>query len=277
VLLDRSVGPALVRRQLGRHLRRLRLVAGKTHADAETAGMGHRSTLWRIEAGRGKVRPSTVRALCWLYDADDATSDVLYAMACQVEQPGWWEECRNDLPTWFSVYVELESAAVRVSTYQPSVVDGLLQTADYARAVLAAGHPAASPDDVDRQVTIRLQRQRELLERADPLRLDVVLCESVLLRAVGGSAVLAAQRDHLRAVNANETVDIRVLALATGAHPAVRSQFTVLELVDDADPDVVYLESIQGGRYLEMPSDLARYRSIFAELRARSTPLEEYL
>ena len=79
--VDQVEEPALVRRQLGRHLRRLRLAAGKTHADAETAGMGHRSTLWRIEAGRAKVRPSTVRALCWLYDADDATSDALYAMA----------------------------------------------------------------------------------------------------------------------------------------------------------------------------------------------------
>lgn len=275
--VDHAEEPALVRRQLGRHLRRLRLAAGKTHADAETAGMGHRSTLWRIEAGRAKVRPSTVRALCWLYDADDATGDALYAMARQAEQPGWWEEYRGDLPTWFTLYVELEAAARRISTYQPSVVDGRLQTPDYARAVFAAGYPQPPADDVERQVAIRVQRQRQLLTRENPVQLNVVLCESVLLRAVGGPAVLAAQREHLGVVNQRENVDLRVLTFAAGAHPAIRSQFTVLDLEGEADPDVVYLESIQGGRYLETSSDLARYRGIFAELRERATPLEEYL
>jgi transcriptional regulator with XRE-family HTH domain len=275
-LVDQADEPALVRRQLGRHLRRLRLAAGKTHADAETAGMGHRSTLWRIEAGRAKVRPSTVRALCWLYDADEATSDALYAMARQAEQPGWWEEFRDDLPGWFTLYVELETAARRISTYQPSVVDGLLQTPDYARAVFAAGYPPPTADDVERQVTIRVQRQQQLLARPDPVRLSLVLCESVLQRAVGGPSVLAAQREQLRTLNQWENVDVRVLTFASGAHPAVRSQFTVLDLDGDADPDVVYLESLQGGRYLETPSELARYRGIFAELRSRAIPLEEY-
>lgn len=276
-LIDHIEEPALVRRQLGHHLRRLRLAAGKTHADAETAGMGHRSTLWRIEAGRAKVRPSTVRALCWLYDADDATSDALYAMARQAEQPGWWEEYRGDLPTWFTLYVELEAAARRISTYQPTVVDGLLQTADYARAVLAAGYPRPSADDVERQVSIRLQRQQQLLARENPVRLSMVLCESVLLRAVGGPVVLAAQREHLCAVNERESVDVRVLTFAAGAHPAVGGRLTVLDLDGGADPDVVYLEALNGGRYLEASSDLAWYRGIFAELRERATPLEEYL
>lgn len=174
-LVDHAEEPALVRRQLGRHLRRLRLAAGKTHADAETAGMGHRSTLWRIEAGRAKVRPSTVRALCWLYDADAATSDALYAMARQAEQPGWWEEYRDDLPTWFAFYVELEAAARRISTYQPTLVDGLLQTADYARAVFAAGYPRPSAAVVERKAAFRLQRQQRLLAREDPVHLSVVL------------------------------------------------------------------------------------------------------
>jgi transcriptional regulator with XRE-family HTH domain len=276
-VVEQADEPALVRRQLGHHLRRLRLAAGKTHADAETAGMGHRSTLWRIEAGRAKVRPSTVRALCWLYDANDTTSDALYAMARQAEQPGWWEEFRGDLPTWFTLYVELEAAARRISTYQPSVVDGLLQTPDYARAIFTAGYPKPSADDVERQIAIRSQRQQQLLTRRDPVHLNLVLCESVLLRAVGGPAVLAAQREHLRLLNQRETIDVRVLTFAAGAHPAVRGQFTVLDLDSDADPDVVYLETLNGGRYLETSSELARYRGVFAELSSRATPLEEYL
>jgi hypothetical protein len=276
-LVEDADEPALVRRQLGRHLRRLRLAAGKTHGDAETAGMGHRSTMWRIEAGRGKVRPSTVRALCWLYAADEATSDALYAMARQAEQPGWWEEYRNDLPGWFTLFVELEAAARRISTYRPNVVDGLLQTPDYARALFAAGRPRRSAEEVERQVQIRLGRQRQLLARADPLQLNVVLCESVLWRAVGGPAVLAAQREHLRLLIERENIDVRIASFAAGAHPAVDGHLSVLDLDGEADPDVVYLESIRSARYLELPSELALYRGIFAEVWERATPLEEYL
>jgi transcriptional regulator with XRE-family HTH domain len=275
--VEHAEEPALVRRQLGRHLRRLRLAAGKTHADAETAGMGHRSTLWRIEAGRAKARPSTVRALCWLYDVDDATSDALYAMARRAEQPGWWEEFRADLPTWFALYIELEAAARRISIYQPNVVDGLLQTPDYARAVLAASYPRRPAEDVERQVEIRLQRQQQLFAREGTVHLNVVLCESVLQRAVGGPAVLAAQRERLAALNGRGTVDLRVLTFAAGAHPAVGGGLTVLDLDSDADPDVVYLESIHEGRYLEISSELALYRGIFGELWERAIPLEEYL
>ena len=276
-LVENADEPALVRRQVGRHLRRLRLAAGKTHADAETAGMGHRSTLWRVEAGRGKVRPSTVRALCWLYGADDATSDALYAMARRAEQPGWWEEYRGDLPGWFTLYVELEAAAQRINTYQPNVVDGLLQIPDYARALFAAGHPRRSAEEVERQVQIRLGRQQQLLARADPVQLKMVLCESTLLRVVGGPDVLAAQREHLRLLNRRGNIDVRVLTFATGAHPAIKSQLTILDLDSEADPDVVYLESIQGARYLETLSELALYRGIFAEVWECATPLEEYL
>jgi hypothetical protein len=276
-LVDHAEEPALVRRQLGRHLRRLRLAAGKTHGDAETAGMGHRSTMWRIEAGRAKVRPSTVRALCWLYDADDATSDALYAMARQAEQPGWWEEYRSDLPGWFTLYVELEAAARRISTYQPNVVDGRLQTPDYARALFAADHPRPSAEEIERRVQIRLGRQQQVFAREDPAHLDLVLCESVLLRAIGGPAVLADQREHLRQLNQRANIDVRVLALTTGAHPAIDGPFTVLDLDSDVDPDVVYVESLQGGRYLETSSELALYRGIFTEVWERATPLEECL
>jgi hypothetical protein len=269
--------PALVRRQLGRHLRRLRIAAGKTHGDVEIAGMGHRSTMWRIEAGRARVRPSTVRALCWLYGADEATSDALYAMALQTERPGWWEEYRSDLPGWFTLYVELETASRRISTYQPNVVDGLLQTPDYARALFASRYPRRSPEEVERQVQIRLERQQQVLAREDPVHLVLVLGEAALLWAIGGPEVLAAQREHVRLLNQRANIDVRVLTFTAGAHPAIDGPFTVLELDSDADPDVAYLDSIQGGRYLERPSELALYRGILAEIRNRAIPLEEYL
>jgi transcriptional regulator with XRE-family HTH domain len=271
-----SRAPALVRRQLGRQLRRLRLEAGKTHADAETAGMGHRSTLWRIEAGRAKVRPATVRALCWLYGADELTSNALYSMACQAQNSGWWEDYESEMPSWFTLYVQLEAEAAVLSTYQPTVIDGLLQTAEYARAVLTAGLPHPSAADVDLQMNIRRERQKTTLDRPDPLRMDVVLCEAALLRRVGGTAVHEAQVEHLRRLDETSHVDIRVLTLDAGAHPALRGRFTILELPSPADPDVVYLESLDGGRYLEKPTDLQRYSTIHRALKELAIPLKEY-
>lgn len=268
--------PALVRRHLGRALRRLRLAAGKTHADAETAGMGHRSTLWRIEAGRAKVRPSTIRALCWLYGVDDTTADALYEMACRAEQGGWWEEFRGDLPAWFTLYVGLEAEAHRISTFHPGVVDGLLQTPDYARAVFAAGLPRPAPEELERQVAIRLERQRRAFDRPEPLRLCAVLCESVLRRQIGGADVLAEQITHLRRMDETDHIEVRVLRFSTGGHPAIRGRLTVLDLPSDAGPDVVYLEALNGGRYLETRAELEHYRGIFSRLRELAVPMEEY-
>ena len=173
-LTNGNAEPTLVQRQLGRQLRQLRVRAGKTHADAEIVGMGHRSTLWRIEAGRSRPRPATVRALCWLYGADSPTTETLYAMACQ-NAPGWWEEYQSDLPSWFTLYVRLEAEARTLYTFQPNVVHGLLQTPDYARAVLAVDDPRPTAEDVERQVAIRRERRHTAFDRPDPLQLDLVL------------------------------------------------------------------------------------------------------
>ena len=275
--MDDVEEPALVRRQLGRQLRRLRLDARKTHADAETAGMGHRSTLWRIEAGRAKVRPSTVRALCWLYDVDTATTDALYSMACRAEQPGWWEEYRSDLPTWFTLYVELEAEARALSSYHPSVVHGLLQTPDYARALFASDLPQPSPDDIERQVEIRMARQRRCLDRTEPLQLSVVLGEAALRCPVGGAEVLRAQLAHLTGLAALDHVTVRVLPFSAGAHPALKGAFNVLDLASTDDPDVAYVEALDGARYLEKAADLARFRALFAAVSERAVSLEDVL
>jgi hypothetical protein len=259
---------------LGRQLRGLRERARKTHADAEVAGLGHRSTLWRIEAGRSRANPATVRALCWLYGADEETTETLYTMSQRCRQPGWWEEYGSHLPSWFTLYVGLEDEARSLSTYQPSVVDGLLQTREYAAALLSVG--AASPADAERQVCLRLDRQRAVFEREDPLRLSVVLGEGALRCAIGGPQVLRGQLEHLRAVDRLPYVEVRVLPFAVGWHPALRGGFTVLDMPDPADPDVVYVEAVDGARYRETAAELRHFRSVFASVQERSVPLEEF-
>lgn len=238
--------------------------------------MGHRSTVWRIEAGRSKANPAVVRGLCWLYGVDEQTSDALYEMAMQRQKPGWWVAYGSDLPSWFTLYVGLEAEACRLSTFQQSWVHGLLQTPEYARAVLSEGS-ATTGSELDRQVAIRLDRQRAVFERPEPLDLRIVLDEGALRRPIGGLTVLREQQDHLRLLNRRPHIEIRVLPIDVGWHPALRGGFTVLDMPDPADPDVVYIEAPDGARYLETAADLERFRVTFMSLQERSVGLEEFL
>jgi transcriptional regulator with XRE-family HTH domain len=136
-------GTNLVRRQLGRKLRRLREAAHKTEQDVVESTICSRASLWRIETGRVPVKVGTVRALCWLYDADKETTDALASLALGTTAEGWWEDSYGDvLPSWFKLYLDLEAAAAEIRTYDAELVHGLLQTADYARAVYQAAQPS---------------------------------------------------------------------------------------------------------------------------------------
>src|SRR5437016_13138803 len=128
-------GSTVIRRQLGRRLRKLRETAGKTERDVEEARLASRTKLWRIEAGKVGVRIADVRTLCWLYGADQQTTDALAALAAGTSTQGWWEDYGDVLADWFGLYVGLEAAATEVRMYDPELVPGLLQTAAYIRTL----------------------------------------------------------------------------------------------------------------------------------------------
>jgi transcriptional regulator with XRE-family HTH domain len=270
-------GSTVLRRQLGRRLRRLREAAGKSERDIEEASLASRATLWRIETGKTPVKVADVRALCWLYGADRATTDALAGMAVGTTAQGWWEDYGDVVPDWFGLYVGLEATAAQLRIYDPELVHGLLQTPDYIGAVVRAAQPGVDERMVRRQIELRGERQQTLNRQPAPLRLSAVFGAGVLARPVGGEAVMAAQVRRLRELAALAHVEVRVLPWSAGAHAAMHTgAFTVLDFDDPDDPAVVYLETHTGARYLERPEELAAYRRLFDLVHQQSVPIEEY-
>lgn len=262
----------MVRRQLGRRLRRLREAAGKTAADVAQAGIASKAKLSRVENGWSVVKMADVRTMCWLYGADPATTDRLGRMALGTSGPGWWEEHSGDPAD--RLYTGLEAQASRLCCYEPELVPPLLQTPDYLRAVAGASAEPGDPATRQAELSNRVQAQ---LERAVPLQVCAVLDAGVLGRVVGGSEVMTAQTRRLLQQNRLPQVEIRVLPWSAGAHAAMRGAFCVLEFADPEDPTVACVETLTGTRYAELPTEVARYRRVFASIWRQSMSLGQYL
>jgi transcriptional regulator with XRE-family HTH domain len=268
-------GQRVVRRALGRRLTRLRTANGKSRREVAEARLGmSEPTLHRIETGKVPVTAANVRALCWLYGADESITNALAELALGTSQEEWWD-ANPVIPDWFKLYVGLEASAARVSSYDGEVVPGELQTEPYARAVFGADRPGAS-EEADRQVKLRLHRQRTLFNRRPAPTLITVLGEGALMRPVGGPAVLKAQIEHLRSKAQLENVEIKVLPFSVGGHAAMNGAFRILDFEDPEDPDVVYLESHVGALYLEETVEVNEYRRIFDLISKEAIPVQEY-
>ncbi|WP_433528311.1 helix-turn-helix domain-containing protein [Micromonospora sp. CA-263727] len=268
-------GQRVVRRTLGRRLTRLRVACGKSRREVAEAKLGiSEPTLHRIETGKVPVTAANVRALCWLYGADQSITDALAELALGTSQQEWWDSSPV-IPDWFKLYVGLEASASQISTYYGEVMPGELQTEQYALAVFEAEKPADA-EAAHRHVKLRMQRQKTLFTRTPAPRIVTVLGEDVLTRSVGGKAVLDAQVEHLRRVAKLDSVDIRVLPFSVGAHAAMAGAFRILDFDDPDDPNTVYLESHIGALYLEEPREIDEYRRIFALVRDASVPLDAF-
>jgi transcriptional regulator with XRE-family HTH domain len=196
----------MVRRQLGRRLRRLREEAGKTHADVATVRIASPTKMWRIESGKAAVKPGDVWALARLYNLSTELTDALVALALGTHDVGWWAEYAAVVPQRVGLYTGLEAASSAVYAYQPELVPGLLQTEDYARAVIRADD-RLSDEEVEQRVAFRLGRQRAVVERAGSGRVTAVLGAGALELRVGSEAVMEAQLRRLRALSDGGRVD----------------------------------------------------------------------
>ena len=266
--------PLLARRQLGRRLQRLRLEAGFSLEDVTEAQIASRTKMWRIESGRAAVRQGDVLALSRLFGLDAMTTEGLLELAAATKATGFQHDHDSPVPEWAGMYAELEAAASTLRSYVCELVPGLLQTADYARAVTTA-NPGLDRDDVERLVAFRLQRQRTFFDRPEPGRLDAVLTSGAFGLVVGSADIMSAQRAHLRAMASRDQVHVRVLP-ADGVHAAMRGAFMIMDFVDVDDPPLVYLESLIGSRYVEQTDQLCVYREAFQAIFARAVPVEEY-
>jgi transcriptional regulator with XRE-family HTH domain len=262
--------PTRRRRLLGVELRRLREDAGLTIDRVAEALECSQSKVSRIETGQVSATPRDVRDMLGLYRVDDARLEAMVQVAREARQRGWWQRF-VDVPDGVPAYVGLETAATSIDIYMALIVPALLQTADYARAVIAAVRPDLPTRELDRRVELRMRRQA-LLDQERPPALRVLLDDTVLRRPVGGAAVMAAQRRRLLADADRPAVTLRVLATEAGAHAGMDGPFTIFGFPAAAERDVVALDSAADALYLEEPEDVARYRRVFELLLPAALP-----
>jgi transcriptional regulator with XRE-family HTH domain len=261
--------PTMRRRRLARELTRLREQRGMTIRQAADTLEWDPSKLSRIEAMRHGIIVRDVRRLLDLYGVtDQAQREALFEMARQAKQRGWWQAYADVLPSEYATLIGLESEAAEIRTWQPELVHGLLQTEDYARAVIRAGRPGDTAEEVERRVEIRMLRQ-QILDRADPPRLRVVLNEGAVRRVTGGPEVMRAQLRALAAGRDRSSVLVQVLPFAAGEHPAMASgPFVLLDFGETADRGVVTAENLTSSLSLDGPEDFRQYDRAFDFLAA---------
>lgn len=274
-----SSGSTFVRRQLGTRLRKLRNEAkvNKSQADVAAAGIVSEVTLWRIEAGTTSVKWPIVKSLCELYGTDLETTQALIDLAKASKGTGWFERHGDVLPQRLGIYLGAEQAASKISAYEAEVIFGTLQTADYAAALFRGEHPGYSAERIDQLVEVRMERQQRFwTARSSDAKLIVVLNQAALAREVGSRVTMGKQVDHLRALDGQRGLEVRVLPWSAGAHPAIYGGCTVLEFPHPQDPTVVYVNNYTGGQYLEEARDVTRMLDVWQRVFEAAQPIKEY-
>jgi uncharacterized protein DUF5753/helix-turn-helix protein len=265
-------GPTVLRMLLGAHLRRLRDAAGVTREDAGWEIRSSESKISRMELGRVSFKERDVADLLTLYGIDDEEErNRLLALARDANTPGWWHRFGDVLPSWFQSYLGLEAAASLIRTYEVQFVPGLLQTQDYARAVVLLGHGRAGTDEIDRRVRVRVTRQ-DLLNRANPPQIWAVIDEAVLRRPIGGREVMRGQVEALLQATKLPNVQLQVVPFAVGGHAAAGGAFSILRFPDPDLPDVVYVEQLTSALYLDKRDDVDHYAATMERLCVEAEP-----
>jgi transcriptional regulator with XRE-family HTH domain len=269
-------GPTVLRMLLGSQLRKLREAAGITPERAGYEIRASRSKISRVEHGRVGFKERDVVDLLTLYGVTDKkVHQRMLALAQQANSPGWWARYDDVLPDWFETYVGLEQATSLIRTYELQFVPGLFQTRDYARAVTVLGHRAAPPEEIERRVSLRLNRQ-QILTRPDSVpKVWAVIDESALRRPLGGREVMRAQLQHLIELTESPQVTLQIMPFDRGGHSAAGGSFAILRFADSDLPDIVYIEQLTGALYLDRPEEIDHYREVMNSLSAEAeTPAE---
>jgi hypothetical protein len=274
ISIEPGSSPTVRRILLGSQLRRMREARSITREDAGYLIRASESKISRMELGRVGFKERDVIDLLGMYGIDEeAERDALVALAREANAPGWWHKYTDVLPDWFQTYVGLEEAAAVIRVYEVQFIPGLLQTADYARAVIALGQPGAPAEEVERRVKIRMTRQ-ELLAKHDGPRLWAVVDEAALRRPIGGLAVIRSQIEQLISSTQDARVTLQVMPFRSGGHAAESGAFTILRFPETDLPDVVYLEQLTSALYLDKREDAERYSEVMERLSVESEPPE---
>jgi transcriptional regulator with XRE-family HTH domain len=255
-------------------LRRLRARSGHSCATVGTALGISASKISRIETGRIGLQADEVAALLGFYQVAKPLREELLELLRRAAEPGWWQVQGSRLPELWQELIDFERSATAIVNYEPLVVPGLLQSADYAGALIHAANPALSEDEVENRVAARTARQA-LLGRPRPPRLLVLLEEGVLRRVVGDAGLMRRQVRHLEDAATRSNVTVQVVPTAAGAHPGLEGPFAILEF--DGDPTLVYLENRRGSAILDEDADIAETTIALQHLQRIALSLEDSL
>lgn len=247
-------------RRLLKEIRQLRIDAGLKPAQAAKRLGLSEATLWRIEAGKTKLKVETVLAMLDLYGVKSPQREALEQLALASARRGWWAPYQD---VFSGSYVALESDASQIQV-NAFMIPGFFQTEDYARAAIAGTAPGLNLSEVERRKDARLARQRALFEdRDEPPTVHVLLDEAAIRRQVGGRNVMREQLAELAGIAEWSNITIQVLPFSAGAHAGVDGEFVIIDYSDPEDDPFVYEEGLAGDVYIEDPKELTRYRLAF--------------
>ncbi|SOB85256.1 helix-turn-helix domain-containing protein [Streptomyces sp. 1331.2] len=261
--------PTVRRRMLGAELRRIR-EGLNLKVDDVAARLGwHQSKVSRLENGRHGVRANEVGILLDVYEVTDPeTREALATLAREGKRRVWWQPYSDVISQRYASFISFEAEAVSIRNFESSLIPGLLQTADYARAVTRKLQPEGTADEVNALVDVRMARQNAALRREEPLKLWAIVDEAALRRVVGSKAIMSKQLQQLIAASKEPNVTLQVVPFEAGAHPGVLGSFVIMEFPVRNDLDVVYTEALTSSLYLERDDDVTAYDQAFDRLRA---------
>ncbi|MRH89681.1 helix-turn-helix domain-containing protein [Nocardia sp. SYP-A9097] len=264
----------LPRRQLGRYLREAREAANLTIEEAANLMEWGKSTLQRLEKGQtGRIRVREIDGLCQLYSIDDEKAAALKGLAQQAPARSWWHAYGDLIPANFNLYVGLEASARTLTIYQPLIIPGLLQTADYARTLDRTYFHQDTDNELNRRIEVRMRRQAVLLRNRKPVSGSFVLHEAAIRTRVGDRHIMAGQLRHMANLSTRDNISIRVLPYRAGYPLGMPlPSFVILEFATDprgrpVEPTVIFAESFTGGMYFERSTDVDKYRQAFLKVQ----------
>ncbi|MEV6791984.1 helix-turn-helix transcriptional regulator [Streptomyces sp. NPDC051320] len=269
-----GTAPTVLRIVLSKRLGALREAAGVTFDAAAKAIDVTPVTIRRMEKAEVGLKLPYVRQLLEHYAVPAREIAEFVSLARDANKPGWWHDYRDALPDWFSVYVSLEDEATLIRTYEPHYVPGLLQTEDYARAVLGAGVGRDADGELERRVALRLKRQ-ELLEQPNAPALWVLFEEAVLHRPVGGRQVMRGQIERLFQATRLFNVTLQILPFEMGPHIGAFGPFTLFRFEMPELPDIVYTESLSGAAYQDQRPYVSAHLEALDRLSTQARTVEE--
>jgi transcriptional regulator with XRE-family HTH domain len=272
---ERRPAPTVGQVVLGKRLQELREAAGLGRDEAARVLRVAPATVRRMETAEVALKIPYVQVLLETYGVPEDEAAAFVTLAEEANQPGWWQRFHDVLPDWFSLYVSLEGAARIVRSYEPHFVPGLLQTEDYARAVLEAGTIGQTgPATIERHVSLRMERQR-LLERPDPPHLWVIMDETVLRRPVSiRGEVMRDQMDKLLKFAERDRVTLQIAEFASGPHPGTYAPFTLFRFGEPELPDMVYTEYLTGALYLDSRQEVAAHLEVLDHMSTAAASAE---